>query len=509
MLRLSIVSCAYRSAYKSRVPRRSKISLAIACTSAPRRAPSASIAVRCNSCNPLSAPKADREELQRSVTRLDARIDRPGAIASVHLSVTTTATPIESSPATTAGSPPRGPAAISIQGVSKAFRLPHQQYHTLKERALHPFRSRTFDVLQAVDDVSVEIAQGEFFGIIGRNGSGKSTLLKCLAGIYDIDEGQLGVRGRLSPFIELGVGFNMDLTARDNVMINAIMLGLTRRQARERFDEIIAFAELEDFLDLKLKNYSSGMQVRLAFAVAIEVDAEILLIDEVLAVGDAAFQQKCFDEFHRLKKLGRTIVFVTHDMGSVQRFCDRAMLLDKGRMVEIGEPERIARRYNELNFGRTVHKATESAEEERDAHAKEAEIVDAWFEDASGKRIVALGYGEPCCAAVEVRFVRALEDPIFGITLRNDAGHTVFATTTALEHGSTGRFEAGQNAVVRVRFENWLTPSRYTVTPSLARNGRGDNAIDLREDLATLMVHSGHFTGGTAHFPHRFEIEVQ
>ncbi|HUA04005.1 MAG TPA: ATP-binding cassette domain-containing protein, partial [Solirubrobacteraceae bacterium] len=191
---------------------------------------------------------------------------------------------------------------MKISSVSKAFKLPHQRYHTLKERLLHPFRSTTYDILQAIDDVSVDIAPGEFFGIVGRNGSGKSSLLKCIAGIYSIDAGELTVRGRLSPFIELGVGFNMDLTARDNVLINAIMLGLTRKQARERFDEIIAFAELEDFLDLKLKNYSSGMSVRLAFSVAIQVEAEILLIDEVLAVGDAAFQQKCYDEFQRLKR---------------------------------------------------------------------------------------------------------------------------------------------------------------------------------------------------------------
>ena len=253
--------------------------------------------------------------------------------------------------------------AVAVHNVHKAFRLPHQQYHTLKERALHPFRKDSYDVLQAVDDVTFEVAEGEFFGIVGRNGSGKSTLLKCLAGIYDIDAGDLHVNGRLSPFIELGVGFNMDLTARDNVMINAIMLGLTRQQARERFDDIIAFAELEEFLDLKLKNYSSGMTVRLAFSVAIQVDAEVLLIDEVLAVGDAAFQQKCFAEFHRLKDEGRTILFVTHDMSAVERFCDRAMLIEKGRMVDLGEPAAIARRYNELNFGRTVHQLAEPAED--------------------------------------------------------------------------------------------------------------------------------------------------
>jgi ABC-type polysaccharide/polyol phosphate transport system ATPase subunit len=195
--------------------------------------------------------------------------------------------------------------AVAVKHLGKHFRLPHEQYHTLKERALHPFRSRSFDTLQAVDDVSVEIAPGEFFGIVGRNGSGKSTLLKCLAGIYAVDEGELSINGRLSPFIELGVGFNPDLTARDNVIINAIMLGLSRKEARERFDDIIAFAELEEFLDLKLKNYSSGMYVRLAFATAVQVNADILLIDEVLAVGDAAFQQKCFDEFTRLREAAR------------------------------------------------------------------------------------------------------------------------------------------------------------------------------------------------------------
>ena len=210
---------------------------------------------------------------------------------------------ITTAPSTPAGSGGRALLpAVTIQNASKAFKLHHRQYHTLKERALHPFQARTFDLLRAVDDVSVDIARGEFFGIIGRNGSGKSTLLKCLAGIYDIDSGRMDVRGRLSPFIELGVGFNVDLTARDNVILNAIVLGLTRKEAKARFDSIIAFAELEDFLDMRLKNYSSGMSVRLAFSVAIQVDADVLLIDEVLAVGDASFQQKCFDEFLRLKK---------------------------------------------------------------------------------------------------------------------------------------------------------------------------------------------------------------
>ena len=196
--------------------------------------------------------------------------------------------------------------AVTVEHLRKTFRLPHRRYSTLKERALHPFRSRTYDELHAVDDVSFDVAQGEFFGIVGRNGSGKSTLLKCLAGIYEPDAGTSRVDGRLSPFIELGVGFNPDLTARDNVMHqrdHARPHAQARRASAST--SIIAFAELEEFVDLKLKNYSSGMSVRLAFSVAIQVDADVLLIDEVLAVGDAAFQQKCFEQFQRLKRDGQ------------------------------------------------------------------------------------------------------------------------------------------------------------------------------------------------------------
>jgi ABC-type polysaccharide/polyol phosphate transport system ATPase subunit len=404
-------------------------------------------------------------------------------------------------PASTAVSP-----AVRIVHVSKAFRLPHQRYHTLKERVLHPFRTKSYDVLQAVDDVSVDVRPGEFFGIVGRNGSGKSTLLKCIAGIYDIDRGELTVRGRLSPFIELGVGFNLDLTARDNVMINAIMLGLSRKQARERFDEIIAFAELEDFLDLRLKNYSSGMSVRLAFSVAIQVEAEILLIDEVLAVGDASFQQKCFDEFERLKRAGRTILFVTHDMGAIERFCDRAMLLEKGRTVMIGDPTGVARRYNALNFGATVHQLASDRPFASGETIGPVAIVDGWFEDGNRARVAALGHGEPCQACMEVRFNERLDDPIFGFTVRNEVGSTVFATTTSHDHRSTGRFHPGQTVIVRLSFENWLTPSRYMLTPSVARHGTGADAMDLREDIATVVIHGGPFTGGVVNLPHAFEI---
>jgi ABC-2 type transport system ATP-binding protein len=234
------------------------------------------------------------------------------------------------------------PAAVEIRGLVKNFRIPQQQVHTLKERLLHPLAHRAFDHFQALNGVSFTVEGGEFFGVVGRNGSGKSTLLKCVAGIYGVDAGEVIVRGRLSPFIELGVGFNPELAARDNVLINGVMLGLTRREAAERYDDVISFAELDPFQELKLKNYSSGMIVRLAFSTAIQADADVLLVDEVLAVGDLSFQRKCYGEFDRLKAAGRTIIFVTHDMGAVQRFCDRAVLLHRGEQLRIDQPAAVA-----------------------------------------------------------------------------------------------------------------------------------------------------------------------
>ena len=397
--------------------------------------------------------------------------------------------------------------AVSISQLCKSFRLPHEQYHTLKERALHPFRKRTFDVLKAVDDVSVEIGQGEFFGIVGRNGSGKSTLLKCVAGIYELDSGTIEIRGRVSPFIELGVGFNPDLVARDNVIINAIMLGLSRSEARERFEAIVEFAELEDYMDLKLKNYSSGMQVRLAFAVAIQVDADVLIIDEVLAVGDAAFQQKCFDKFTELKAAGRTIVFVTHDMGAVERFCDRAMLLDHGRVVDIGPPPAIAKQYNELNFRFVRKVALEEGGPDVFKRPPVAQILSARFESVGGEGIVAMAQGESCRIRMRVHFQDDAEDPLFSIVLKSELGQVAFVGGTSIVYGPTGLFRAGETVTVTVGFDNWLAPGRYSLTPSVNRNGPGADSYDTREDIASVIVHASLPGGGAVDLPHTVAIE--
>ena len=238
--------------------------------------------------------------------------------------------------------------AIQVDGLSKTFRLPHERRTTLKEYFLHPLRRTTFEANRALQDVSFTVAEGEFFGVVGPNGSGKSTLLKLLAGIYRPDDGG-GVRisGLLSPFIELGVGFNDELTARDNVRVNATLLGLPLRELDRRFDEIIAFAELERFVDQKLKNFSSGMQVRLAFSIAIQVPFDVLLLDEVLAVGDKDFQEKCFATFDRFREEGKTIVLVSHALDAVTRFCDRALRLVGGRPEALGPAEEIVDVYAE------------------------------------------------------------------------------------------------------------------------------------------------------------------
>jgi len=241
------------------------------------------------------------------------------------------------------------PAAITVRNLSKTFRLPEERRGTLRERLMKFGVRNERKAKRTLDDICFEIQQGEFFGIIGRNGSGKSTLLKILAGIYKPDKGsEFTVHGRIAPMLELGVGFNAELTGRENVYLSATILGLTKAEIDARYDEIVRFAELENFMDLQVKHYSSGMSVKLAFSVAAQIDAPIMLLDEVLAVGDFVFAEKCFALFEKYKKEGKTIILVTHDPGAMERFADRAMLIHQSRIEMIGAPHEVLERYHAL-----------------------------------------------------------------------------------------------------------------------------------------------------------------
>jgi ABC-type polysaccharide/polyol phosphate transport system ATPase subunit len=400
--------------------------------------------------------------------------------------------------------PKSGEPAISVKGVTKTFRIPRHRPSTLKERVMHPLTVIPKTEFAAAQDVSFDVAEGEFFGIVGRNGSGKSTLLKLLAGIYVPDSGTVSVRGRISPFIELGVGFNPELTARDNVIVNGTLLGLTRAEIARRYPKILEFAELEEFEDLKLKNYSSGMLVRLAFSTAIQVDGEVLLFDEVLAVGDTGFQEKCFEEFRRMRRDGRTMVLVTHSMEAVRRFCDRAMLIERGKVVRVGDPDSVAEHYREMVSGKA--EAVGAHHDSSRFGDNSADALGAWVEDSKGERRDVVEQGERItfCAAFEFR--ERFTEPALGIQVKGENGSDAFAMNTIWAERETGTFEAGERVVLRVAIDNRLGVGAYTLTPGVA-NRDGTRIADLRLNLSGFRVDGKRWTGAAVDLPYELSVE--
>jgi ABC-2 type transport system ATP-binding protein len=386
---------------------------------------------------------------------------------------------IEIAPDGDAGTTNR-PVVIEVRGVEKTFRIPSHRIDSLKERATHPFTRIEYREQQVLRDVSFDVHQGEFFGIVGRNGSGKSTLLKIMSSIYRADRGRIRVAGRLAPFIELGVGFNPELTSRENVVLNGVMMGLGRREARRRMDAILDFAELRDFADLKLKNYSSGMMVRLAFAVMVQADADVMLVDEVLAVGDAAFGQRCMDVFHARRRAGKTLVLVTHDMATVQSFCDRAMLINDGEVRYLGDPQEAAKRYYRVNFAGAY--ASHEPDPSGGIWDVNADVVDAWLENAAGERVSVVEPGEPIGLRAVLEARSDLEAPVFAIHVFNEVGQMVFGFNRVLTlgPGESDAVPVGRRVRIAGEIENRLAPGRYFLNCYTARSReQGDVAMHM------------------------------
>lgn len=344
--------------------------------------------------------------------------------------------------------------AIKVERVRKNFILPHERQSTLKGVFTNMFRKKdkAKDVQHALKDISFEIKKGEFFGIVGRNGSGKSTMLKMLAGIYQPTAGKVQANGRIVALIELGVGFNPELTGRENVYLNGAILGHGSKQIDKDYDRIVEFAGLEEFMDQKLKNYSSGMQVRLAFACATMADADILIIDEVLAVGDADFQRKCFKYFKGLKGSGKTVVLVTHDMAAVREYCDRAILIDDGVIKDKGDIESVTLSYQEL-FNPLSHSgATESR----------------WGDGRATVSSVRIEHDQRTITVrvkAKVNAALGTEDIIVAYAVKNELGQKLFGNKSSSQKINT--IDVNGSYDFSFEFENILSDGRYFVDISI------------------------------------------
>jgi lipopolysaccharide transport system ATP-binding protein len=339
-----------------------------------------------------------------------------------------------------------------VENLTKRFRIPLDRSTTLKYRVSHLRSAGRFRDLLALDDVSFDVPDGQFLGVVGANGSGKSTLLKVLSGIYRPSSGSVKVNGVVSPFLELGVGFNTELTARENVFVNGAILGFSRGELERRMDDILAFAELEQFADQKLKNYSSGMQVRLAFTVAIQADASILLMDEVLAVGDARFQAKCFDVFARYRREGRTVVLVTHDLAAVDLHCDRAILFDHGRMIADASAREVTSRYERL-----VGEAQDT-----DAGVEQPQEKDRWGSGAvrfgsirllgpDGQEHHGFATEEPMTVALDLTARDRITDLVIGLGIHRADGSVISGTNTNIANVSLPELSPGDQLAVQYR----------------------------------------------------------
>jgi ABC-type polysaccharide/polyol phosphate transport system ATPase subunit len=424
--------------------------------------------------------------------------------------------------------------AVSLEGIGKRYRISPSRSSLLKEALSFGKVKRSHD-FWALQDIDLEVKPGTTLGILGRNGAGKSTLLRIISGVLQPTTGTVEVNGRLTAIFGLGSGFNPEFTGRENAMLNGLILGIDHQEMLERFDEIAAFADIGEFMDQPVRTYSSGMRSRLGFAVAVNVDPDVLVLDEALSAGDAAFKKKSLQRMYDLRDSGTTILFVSHSMGMVKKFCTEAILLHRGRLVTSGDPEEVADRYRDL-----IEKAQEKdnrtggtdrglddmldREEEEDLEgvgsrngsaseqssrqeAKEAEIRGVQVLDEKGEPIRETPSGSRITVRVRARYTAAVEESAIGITLQSKrAGVEVFSTDTTEEEVPLGPRKAGEEVAVDFTLEVPLQPGTYTVGATFSVPGEESPYRDQTASFKITRAGSELSIGGLIHLPTRVKI---
>jgi lipopolysaccharide transport system ATP-binding protein len=379
---------------------------------------------------------------------------------------------------------------VLVQNVSKRYRLYKRPADRLRE--LLPFNSHPLHTdFWALRDISFSVERGEVLGLVGPNGCGKSTLLQIICGILQPSRGRVVTRGRIAALLELGAGFNPEFTGRENVFLNGEIMGLTRADIERALPSIEAFAEIGDFIQRPVKEYSSGMYVRLAFATAIHVDPEILIVDEALAVGDAVFANRCVRKFEELKQRKVTVLFVSHDLGLVKQLSDRAIFLLNGRVAAEGAPRDVINRYVALVLGRgdstAIPKRTDGKSFASPRHGDgSSEILSVQILNQRGEPVSTVCSGDAVVVRVRCRFNQVKADPMVGILIRTRIGMDVYGTNTRIEGANLGEFQPGHELEVDFSFDCWLTPQQYTLT--VATQNPDGSSHDWLDDVIAFDV---------------------
>jgi ABC-type polysaccharide/polyol phosphate transport system ATPase subunit len=403
---------------------------------------------------------------------------------------------------------------VEVSNLHKRFRLPLDKSTTLKYRVTHWRSASRYRDLIALHDISFDVPAGQFLGVAGPNGCGKSTLLKILCRIYEADSGYARVNGEFSAFLELGVGFNPELTARENVFLAGAMLGLTRAQLRDKIDEVFAFAELEDFAEQKLKNFSSGMQVRLAFSVAILAETDLLVMDEVLAVGDASFQEKCFDTFSRYKREGKTIVLVSHDLSSLEEYCDRVILLNHGEIIADGPAVEVTSAYHRMVAEHALAAEGDPEGELRRGDpsqwgSRAVEFVSVSLTDGNGQSSRRFDTGDPMTLDMRLLVHRDVGDVVCGMAIRRADGLLLAGTNTFLDHVMVSSHSPGQTISIRYIIDSLpLLAGGYIVQVAL-EDVTGSHSYDHADPAASFHINNmgGHV--GMLEMHGRWQVEQE